>query len=50
MATLACVYLGAFRFADLARAGRVRECQPGALQRAEMLFTPGITPFSNTMF
>lgn len=50
VATLACTYLGALRFADLAAAGRVREGRPGALLAADALFTPSITPFCNTLF
>ncbi|MGK2849472.1 MAG: GNAT family N-acetyltransferase [Candidatus Limnocylindrales bacterium] len=50
MAALACTYLGAQRFADLSAAGRVREGRPGALQAADMLFMPSITPFCNTLF
>ena len=50
VAALACTYLGAVRFADLAAAGRVREGRPGALLTADALFTPSITPFCNTMF
>ena len=50
VAALACAYLGAFRFSDLARAGRVRECQPGALHTADVLFTPFRAPHCNTMF
>ena len=34
----ASVYLGAFRFADLAGAGRVRECRPGAIAAADRIF------------
>jgi predicted acetyltransferase len=48
--TLACAYLGAFRFADLARAGRIVEHTPGALQTADVLFTPSRAPYSNTFF
>ena len=50
VASLACTYLGAFRFRDLAAAGRVREIQPGALHTADVLFTTSRAPFSNTMF
>jgi predicted acetyltransferase len=50
VAALAGTYLGAYRFADLARAGRVRECQPGALKTADVLFTSSRAPYSNTMF
>jgi predicted acetyltransferase len=48
--TLAQVYLGGFRFVDLAVAGRVRECQPGALLRADALFTPPRAPYNSTPF
>lgn len=47
---LAAVYLGAFRFADLARAGRVRECRPGAVAAADALFRPERAPHTSTMF
>jgi predicted acetyltransferase len=50
IAALASVYLGALRFADLARAGRVRECQPGALLTADVLFTSARAPWCTTMF
>ena len=50
VSALACTYLGAFRFRDLAAAGRVREVQPGALHTADVLFTTSRAPFSNTMF
>ena len=35
---------------DLAVAGRVRECQSGALQRADALFTPSRSPWNGTPF
>ena len=50
VATLAHAYLGAFRLSDLARAGRVRVCHLGALETADVLFTPSRAPFANTMF
>jgi predicted acetyltransferase len=50
IATVAQVYLGAFRFGDLATAGRVRECRPGALQTADLMFTPPRSPWCSTMF
>lgn len=50
VAALACTYLGTYRFAHLAAAGRVRECQPGALQTADVLFTTSRAAYSNTMF
>ena len=50
VAALAATYLGAFRFADLANAGHVRECRPGALLRADALFTPPRAPWCATPF
>jgi predicted acetyltransferase len=50
VAALACTYLGTLRFAHLAAAGRVRECQPGALQKADVLFTTSRAAYSNSMF
>ncbi len=47
---LASVYLGAFRFADLANAGRVRECRPGAIAVADRLFASTTPPWCSTMF
>ena len=47
---LAAVYLGAFRVADLARAGRVRECRPGAVAAANDLFITARAPSNETMF
>ena len=47
---LASVYLGAFRFADLARAGRVRECRPGAIAAADRIFASDTAPWCSTMF
>lgn len=47
---LAAVYLGAFRFRELVRAGRVAECRPGAVARADALFAPGQAPSNSTMF
>jgi predicted acetyltransferase len=49
-ADLATVYLGTFTFADLARAGRVGECRPGAVADADRLFATAIAPWSSTMF
>jgi predicted acetyltransferase len=49
-ADLATVYLGAFTFADLARAGRVRECRPGAVRAADSLFATTSAPSCSTMF
>ena len=44
------VYLGAFRFSDLRRAGRVRECRAGAIAEADVLFATDRNPFTSTMF
>jgi predicted acetyltransferase len=50
IAALAAAYLGGFRFVDLAAAGQVRECQSGALERADALFTPSRSPWNATPF
>jgi predicted acetyltransferase len=50
VSTLAAAYLGGNRFVDLAVAGRVRECSPGSLTRADALFTPGRSPWNSTPF
>ena len=47
---LASAYLGAFTFADLARAGRVRECREGGLAAADRLFITAEAPWCSTMF
>ena len=47
---LASVYLGAYRFGDLASAGRVRECRPGAIADADALFATSTAPWNSTMF
>ena len=47
---LAAVYLGGFRFVDLGVAGRVRGCEPGALERADAMFTPPRAPWNSTPF
>jgi predicted acetyltransferase len=47
---VAAVYLGAFRFTDLRRAGRVRECRPGAVAAADALFRTEVAPLTSTMF
>jgi len=47
---LAAVYLGAFNVADLARAGRVGECRPGAVAAADRLFATTVAPWCSTMF
>jgi predicted acetyltransferase len=50
VSALAAAYLGAFRFVDLAAAGRVRGCRPGALEEADALFTPPRSPWNATSF
>ncbi len=47
---LVAAYLGAFTFADLARAGRVGECRPGAVAAADGLFATATAPWCSTMF
>lgn len=47
---LAAAYLGTFAFADLARAGRVGECRPGAVAAADGLFATATAPWCSTMF
>ena len=47
---LATAYLGAFTFADLARAGRAGECRPGAVAAADALFATAEAPWCSTMF
>jgi len=47
---LAAVYLGAFTFSDLARAGRVGECRPGAVADADALFATAVAPWCATQF
>lgn len=42
---LASTYLGGFTFADLARAGRVRELRDGAVARADALFRTARPPY-----
>ncbi|HYI21466.1 MAG TPA: GNAT family N-acetyltransferase [Candidatus Limnocylindrales bacterium] len=49
-ADLAAVYLGAFTFAQLARAGRTQETTPGGHARADALFTTSVTPWSPQIF
>lgn len=47
---VAAVYLGAFRFTDLRRAGRVRERRTGAVAEADALFRTEVAPLTSTMF
>jgi predicted acetyltransferase len=50
VADLGAVYLGGFSFVDLARADRVRELVPGALDRATELFRTPLPPFCPEVF
>ena len=50
IADLATIYLGAFTFADLVRAGRARECRDGAAAVADTLFATAAAPWCSTMF
>ena len=45
VADLACVYLGAFTFAQLAVAGRARELRAGGIARATALFATPLPPW-----
>jgi predicted acetyltransferase len=47
---LATVYLGAFRFADLLRSGRVTECRPSAVAAADRLFATAATAWCSMIF
>lgn len=47
---LASAYLGGFSFAELARAGRVDELQPGAVARADSLFRVDRAPWCPETF
>jgi len=47
---VAAVCLGAFRFTDLARVGRVMACRPGGIERADALFAHPARPNTATMF
>ena len=49
-ADLGAVYLGGARFELLARAGRVEECEPGALLRADGLFGWDPQPWGTYLF
>jgi predicted acetyltransferase len=50
ISALAAAYLGAWRFSDLLRAGRVRECREGAVAAADELFGTASSPSNSTMF
>ncbi len=47
---LAAVYLGAWRFRDLANAGRLTASRPEAVFAADRLFATERAPYANTMF
>ena len=47
---VAAVYLGAFRFEDLRRTGRVRACRPGAVAEADAIFRTEARALNSTMF
>jgi predicted acetyltransferase len=50
VAALGSVYFGGFRFADLARALRVQELRPGAVERADALFRSDVEPWCAEIF
>ena len=50
VADLGAVYLGGTRLGSLARAGRVEERTPGAVRRADLLFSSGVEPYCRTHF
>ena len=50
VAGLGAVYLGQAVFTTLARAGRIIEHQPGALERADQLFGISVVPFCRSGF
>ncbi len=50
VADLGALYLGAFTFAGLARAGRIRELVPGALRRADRMFATWLEPWCPEVF
>jgi predicted acetyltransferase len=48
--SLGSVYLGGFRFVDLARAGRIEELSDGAIDRADALFRSDRYPWCPEIF
>ena len=50
IAELGSVYLGGFRFADLERAARLDELEPGAIARADALFRTDVDPWCAEIF
>lgn len=47
---LGSVYLGGFTFAELQRAGLVRELKSGAVERADAVFATGVKPWCPEIF
>jgi predicted acetyltransferase len=47
---LSAAYLGGTRLSDVAKGGGVTEHSPGALARADLMFTSDVTPWCNTWF
>ena len=47
---LSTLYLGAFTFAELARAGRITELRDGGMERADALFATSVKPWNSTPF
>lgn len=47
---LGATYLGGVRMAELALAGRIEECTPGAVGRFDALFTTALAPWCSSMF
>lgn len=50
IADLGAIYLGGTRLRTLAEAGRVQEVTPGALARADLMFSSQITPYVGMFF
>jgi predicted acetyltransferase len=50
VSALGSAYLGGFGFGDLARAGRVEELRPGAVERADALFRTARKPWPPEIF
>jgi predicted acetyltransferase len=50
VAALGALYLGGVRFSTLGRAGRIHEARPGALARADAMFSSDPAPWCSTDF
>ena len=50
VAALGALYLGGVRFSTLGRAGRIHEARPGALARADAMFSSDLAPWCSTDF